>query len=201
MLQTKETYGSLVYSVLVMIGKPLTKNLIEQGHEVTVISSSPEGQSAIEALGARAAIGELEDAHFVTTTFAGADVVYCLVPPAAYFAQDRDVTGYYEKIGNHYAQAIQQAGIQRVVHLSSIGAHRASGTGLLIGHHAVEEMFQSLPNDISIKHLRAAAFYNNLYNFIPVIKKTGFIAANYGGTDTTPWVSPRDMPRLRHTLW
>lgn len=59
------------------ISQPLTRQLVRQGHAVTVISSKPARQSAIEALGARAAIGSLEDAAFLAATFAGADAVYC----------------------------------------------------------------------------------------------------------------------------
>ncbi len=54
------------------ISKPLTEELVQKGHTVTVISSKPEKQAAIEALGATAAIGSVEDVSFLTTTFAGA---------------------------------------------------------------------------------------------------------------------------------
>ena len=39
------------------IGEPLTRELVQEGHTVTVISSNPERQTAIESLGAAAAIG------------------------------------------------------------------------------------------------------------------------------------------------
>ena len=63
------------------ISKPLTEELVAKGHAVTVISSKPEKQAAIEALGATAAIGTLEDVPFLTATFTGADAVYCMLPP------------------------------------------------------------------------------------------------------------------------
>jgi nucleoside-diphosphate-sugar epimerase len=52
------------------ISKPLTEQLISQGHIVTVISSSENRTNEIEALGAKAAIGSLEDAAFVTEPLA-----------------------------------------------------------------------------------------------------------------------------------
>ena len=64
------------------ISKPLTQELVQKGHSVTVISSSPQKQKEIEALHAKAAIGTAEDIDFLTTTFTGADAVYCMVPPA-----------------------------------------------------------------------------------------------------------------------
>ena len=57
------------------ISKPLTQELIDKGHSVTVISSSADRQSEIKALGANAAVGSLEDADFLTETFTGAGAV------------------------------------------------------------------------------------------------------------------------------
>ena len=41
------------------IGKPLTQELVQKGHSVTVISSTAERQKDIEALGAKAAVGTM----------------------------------------------------------------------------------------------------------------------------------------------
>ena len=46
------------------ISKPLTEALVQKGHTVTVISSKPERKKEIEALGAVAAIGTMEDTDF-----------------------------------------------------------------------------------------------------------------------------------------
>src|SRR6185312_1030183 len=43
------------------ISKPLTQILVQKGHSVTVISSKAERQKDIEALGAKVAIGTMED--------------------------------------------------------------------------------------------------------------------------------------------
>lgn len=92
------------------IGRPLTKQLADEGHQVTVISRTPERQKAIEALGAEAAIGSVEDAEFLTSTFTSADAAYCMVPPNDYFSQNIDPIGYYHNIANNYVQAIVQSG-------------------------------------------------------------------------------------------
>lgn len=46
------------------ISKPLTQTLVQKGHSVAVISSKSERQAAIEAIGAKAAIGTIEDVNF-----------------------------------------------------------------------------------------------------------------------------------------
>jgi len=175
------------------ISKPLTKSLIEKGHTITVISSNPEKQAAIEAMGAEAAIGSVQDAAFLKEAFTGADAVYTMVPPVSYMNPDLDPISHFSSIGKNYATAIIQAGIKRVVNLSSWGAHRDNGTGGIVGTYYYEQVMNGLPSDVSITHIRPASFYYNLFGFIPAIKSTGQIAANYGGEDRTVLVAPEDI--------
>src|SRR5215211_1247455 len=105
-----------------------------------------------------------------------------MVPPNYYSDPTLDPREYYRRIGNTYAQAIQQADVKRVVHLSSMGAHLDKESGLLLGHHDVENILKKL-SGVAITHIRPAAYYSNLYAFIRRIKREGFIAANYGAED------------------
>src|ERR1700722_14744272 len=107
-------------------GKPLAEELLQNGHAVTVISSNPGRQTEIEALGATAAIGNMEDVKFLTDTFTGADAVYCMTPPDS---GSHDHLAYSRLLAANYARAIQQSGVKRVVHLSSYGAELDKGTG------------------------------------------------------------------------
>jgi uncharacterized protein YbjT (DUF2867 family) len=177
------------------IGKPLTKELVQKGHQVTVISSKPERQGAIEALGAQAAIGTMEDADFLSATFNGADAVYVMesLGSGSYFDPNIDIIGAINKIGNNYKYAIEHSGVKRVVHLSSIGAHTDKGNGLLAFHYNVENILKTLPTDVSITFMRPVGFYYNLLGFINTIKTQGVIATNYGGDSKKPWVSPLDI--------
>ena len=177
------------------ISKPLTQELVQKGHEVTVISSSPERKDAIEALGAKAAIGTIEDAGFLTATFTGADAVYVMETMGgnSYFDPNIDIMVAISKIGNNYKQAILESGVKRVVHLSSIGAHTDKGNGLLAFHYNVENILKTLPSDVSITFMRPVGFYYNLLGFINTIKTQGVIATNYGGDNKKPWVSTLDI--------
>lgn len=171
------------------ISHPLTKELVQKGHTVTVISSNPEKQKDIEAIGAVAAIGSLEDVGFLTTTFTGADVAYCMIPPAGFANPDR--IAYYQEIAGNYVQAIQQSGVKRVIHLSSFGADLDKGTGIILGAHHAEVMLNKLA-DVALTHMRPTYFYYNLYNFAEMIKNAGAMIANYG-EDKIPLVSPIDI--------
>ena len=175
------------------ISKPLTTELVQQGHDVTVISSNPSKQEEIEKLGATAAIGSLEDTVFLTRTFQGADSVYTMVPPGNYFDQNLDLLSYYISLGKNYAEAIRSSGVKRVVNLSTIGGNLKEGNGILAGAHHVELLLNELPADVAITHMRPNSFYYNLHGFIAMIKLHGMIFANYGGDHVIPWVSPIDI--------
>jgi len=172
------------------VSKPLAKQLVEKGHSVTVISSKKEKQRDIEALGAHAAIGSVEDLDFLVSIFNGADAVYVMVPPRYDVADPR---AYYAGLGRKYADAIEQTGVKRVVHMSSVGAHLAKGTGVIAGlydnEHTLNEKL--LEKGVSLVHLRPVSFYTNFFHHIETIKAMGVIGANYGGDDKLRGVSLR----------
>ncbi|MDR6942780.1 SDR family oxidoreductase [Mucilaginibacter pocheonensis] len=177
------------------ISRPLTQELVQKGHTVTVISSNPERQKDIEGIGAKAAIGTMEDADFLSATFKGADIVYLMeaLGSRTFFDQNLDLIAAHNKIASNYAEAILQSGVKRAVHLSSIGAHTDKGNGILAFHHEVENILNKLPSDIAITFMRPVGFYYNTLAFIPTIKAQGAIISNYGGDDKEPWVSPIDI--------
>lgn len=171
------------------ISKPLTKTLLAAGHSVTVISSSSDRKAEIEALGAQAAIGSVQDLAFLTKTFTGADAVYIMVPPTFAAADWKKHIGDTGKI---YADAIAASGVKNIVNLSSIGAHMPDGCGPVSGIHREEKALNTL-SDVNIIHLRAGNFYTNFYNSIGMIKHAGMIGGNYGANTSMILVHPSDI--------
>ncbi len=174
------------------ISKPLAQELVQKGHDVTVIASSVERQSEIENLGASAAIGSVEDASFLTQTFTGADAVYCMIPRANYFDPNLDLDAFTRKIGNNYSEAIEKSGVKRVVFLSSIGAHLEQNSGIIQRYNEIETVLKKLQN-VSITFMRPTSFYYNLLAYVQMIKFQGGIFANYGADSVIPWVAPNDI--------
>ncbi|MDR3023594.1 NAD(P)H-binding protein [Chryseobacterium sp.] len=178
------------------IGKPLTKELVQKGHSVTVISSNEERITAIEELGAKAAIGSMFDEEFLTETFTGADIVYLMETMEAagdMFDKSIDFIGKISEIGHYYKTAVERSGVKKIVHLSSIGAHTDKGTGIIVFHHHVEQILKQLPDDVAIKFIRPVGIYFNMFSFISTIKNKGAIVSNWGGDKKEPWVSPLDI--------
>ncbi|MEO8414031.1 MAG: NAD(P)H-binding protein [Ginsengibacter sp.] len=170
--------------------KPISIKLISTGNEVTIVTSRKENIKTIEALGAAAAVGSVEDADFLTDTFMGAGAVFTLVPPTL---SATDWKSWIEGIGKNYAKAIEASGVKFVVNLSSIGADLPGGVGPVTGLHRVEETLNKLTG-VNIKHLRPAYFYFNLFSNIPLIKNAGIMGSNFAIKEKKfPIVHPDDV--------
>lgn len=160
------------------ISKPLVTELITKGHSVTVISSNPEKQKEIEAIGAKAAIGSIEDINFLITTFANADAVYCMIP---FNFMEEDQTAYFKKIETNYVQAIKLNEIEKVVFLTGWAAN------------VEDSPLLNQLTDRTVIELRPGSFYTNFYNDIKTIKEYGALMAGYGENDKIAFVSPNDI--------
>ena len=178
------------------IGKSLIPILVQKGHSVTVITSKEDRKKDIETIGAKAAVGSMKDANFLTKTFTGADIVYLMEAwegIGSIFDEEVDFLAGFHLIGNNYKKAVLASGVKKIVHLSSVGAHSATGYGSLSAHHDVENILKQLPDEVAIKFMRPTGFYTNLFRSMPSIKEKGAIISNYGGDKKEPWVSPLDI--------
>jgi NAD(P)H dehydrogenase (quinone) len=185
------------------ISQPLIEILIKQAHAVTVVSSDPQKQTAIENLGAIPAIGSIADVSFLTNTFKGADAVYAMIPLSF---TEPDLGAYMLRMAQNYAQALKDTGIKRIVVMSGWAADLVKGEN-------VEHVFDGM--DASITIMRPGSFYTNFYQSMDLIKgkgfigkfltlrysglwalligKTGLLMGNYGGDDRIVFVSPKDI--------
>lgn len=174
------------------ISKPLAEKLVAAGHDVTVVSSKADKVAQIEALGAKAAIGSVEDVAFLTKTFSGADAVYTMVPPHFGAA---DWKKYIAGIGENYAAAIKASGVKNVLNLSSMGAHMPEGCGPVSGLFFVEKALNALEG-VNVKHLRPGFFYTNFLANVGMVKHMGIIGGNYGENVTLVIAHPDDIAEV-----
>lgn len=171
------------------VSKPLAEKLVAAGHTVTVISSKSDKVEQIQALGAQAAIGTVEDTGFLAKTFIGADAVYTMVPPN-FGAQD--FKQYIAGIGRNYASAVRTSGVKNVVNLSSVGAHMPEGCGPVSGLYYVEKALNEL-EEVNVLHLRPGFFYTNFLSNIGMIQQMGIIGGNYGEDALMMLSHPEDI--------
>lgn len=171
------------------ISKPIVIGLVQAGHSVQVITSSADRIKSIEALGAKALVGSLNDQAFLNNAFKGADVVYTMIPP---IWQTTNWRASQLQISKNYTEAIQANSIRHVVNLSSIGAHEPNGVGPVTGLYDFEQLLNKIPN-LAVKHLRPSFFYYNFLAHIGLIKQAGIMGGNYGGSEKIFLVHPTDI--------
>ncbi|MBL1219419.1 NAD(P)H-binding protein [Chryseobacterium sp. L7] len=172
-------------------GKPLAQQLIAEGHDITVISSSEAKKGEIESLGAKAAIGSITDVHFLVKTFEGADAVFAMTPP---IMGESNIVENTVNAGKNYAEALEKASVKRVVMLSSVGADSPVENGPIKGLHHIEKLYNELENT-SVTFLRAGYFFTNFFNDVPLIKNAGILGGNYPDNANIPVVHPTDIAK------
>jgi uncharacterized protein YbjT (DUF2867 family) len=161
------------------ISLPVTENLVNAGHDVTVISSTTGKKSDIELLGANAAIGSVEDVSFLKNAFKDADVAYLMIPSS--FAIE-DYIKFQHQVADNYLEALKGSSIKHVVLLSSIGAHLRKGAGPIDALGYLEEKLLALPG-LNLSFLRPSYFFTNLYSLAGLIEHAGIAGNNFGDTD------------------
>ncbi len=174
------------------ISKPLAQHLVNAGHQVTIISSKAAKTAEIEKLGAKAAIGSVDDEAFLVQAFTGADAVYTMVPPTI---SEPNWPQYIAQVGKKYAAAIQATGVKYVVNLSSIGAHMPAGCGPVSGIHYVEEALNELEG-VHVLHLRPGYFYYNFLNNAAMAKHIGILGSNFGAETKLTLVATEDIAEV-----
>jgi uncharacterized protein YbjT (DUF2867 family) len=171
------------------VGKPLTKQLVAAGHQVTVISHSNDRRADIEALGAKAAIGSIKDAAFLTKAFTGADAVYVMTPP---IAVPNNIVEATIDTGKAMATAIKNAQVPRAVMQSSMGADVAEGNGPIRALYNIEKLYSEI-DGTSFVFLRAGSFYLNFLQNIPMIQNMGILGSNLPEDMKFPLAHPVDI--------
>ncbi|WP_223606535.1 NAD(P)H-binding protein [Chryseobacterium sp. OSA05B] len=173
------------------VAKPLTQQLVAEGHDITVISSNDSKIQEIESIGAKAAIGSIADLDFLVKTFEGANAVFAMTPPNMGTVNIVENT---VNAGKNYAEAVKRNNIKRLVMLSSIGAESPVENGPIKSLYHIEKFYNDLENT-SVTLLRAGYFYFNFFNDIPLIKGAGIMGGNYSGDISIPLVHPNDIAR------
>jgi NADH dehydrogenase len=113
------------------IGTALCHALDEAGHEVTAFSRSPE--NADLPSGVDRVAGDVRDAEAVSAAVEGNDAVYYLVALSPLFEPTGGLTHEAVHLGGtrHTVTACERHGVDRLVHLSALGARTDAPTAYL----------------------------------------------------------------------
>ena len=170
-------------------GSIVAKTLLDSNQKVRVIGRSADKLKSFTAEGAEAFVCDVNDAAALTTAFTGARAVYAMIPPSM---TSENYRADQDKTSNAIAQAIEQAAVEYVVSLSSVGADKPDGTGPVAGLHYLEQTLNRIPG-LNALHLRAGYFMENTLAQIDVIQTMGMTAGPLLPDLAIPMIATRDI--------
>lgn len=174
------------------ITSKVTALLLARGSEVRVVGRSARSLAEARTAGAQTAVGDIADSSFLSRAFAGATAVYAMIP-SDYSAPDMGAA--QDRRGAAIAGAVVSAGVERIVSLSSIGAHLAAGSGPISGLHRQEQRLNALGN-VDVLHLRPGYFYENHLAAIEMIRTLGLYADMTAPDVPLPMVASADIAQV-----
>lgn len=149
-------------------GGRVVRRLREAGETVRAVGRDTARLADAAAHGAEPHAADITDRAALTAALRGADAAYVLMPldvtRAGYRAQQ-------EQVGTAIAAALADAGVPRVVALSSLGAERERGTGFLETLHEQEQRLAAL--DARVLFLRPGLFFESFLPSLDAMLATG----------------------------
>jgi uncharacterized protein YbjT (DUF2867 family) len=171
------------------VGSRIAEILLAAGEPVRIVGRERVRLGPLASKGAEPCPGDIGDTAFLEKTFSGARGAFILVPPR-YDAPD--LREHQNRIGASLVGALSNAGVPRVVALSSIGAHLDKGTGPILGLHDLEIRLGAL-KDAEVVCLRPAYFMENLLWSIPLIRNQGINGSPIRGDMPLPMIATEDI--------
>ncbi len=172
------------------IGRALTGFLLDENADVTIISRHPEKVSDLVKRGAKLIAGSLDDPSVLAKALHGGGTLFWLTPPNL-------IPGFAEWARQCATQAAETAakqGVDRIVVLSSVGAHTGPGTGPVAVLREVEDIVKAKCANVAI--MRPAYFMENLLHHLPTIAQDGAFYLPLPAKKSLPMVATRDIANV-----
>jgi uncharacterized protein YbjT (DUF2867 family) len=168
-------------------GKVVAETLLRQKKKVRVVLHDAAKGKAWSEAGADVAIADVDEEATIERAFSGAEGVYVLLPPNFGSSQVRVDNN---RRANAIAAAVEAAGVQHVVLLSSIGAQQSAGTGPVIGLHDAETIFRRA--NAAVTFVRAAYLMENWGGSLYAVEQ-GVLPTFLVADKAIPQVATRDV--------
>ena len=167
----------LVMGITGKVGGATARHLLTQGKKVRALVRDRAKAASWTDQGVELVDGDWNDAAAVERALEGVDGAFVMLP--ANWAPSPDFNEAKGVIAN-YVKALTKAAPPRVVALSSIGASRTSGAGILTALSLLEQGFRDLTSPIAF--VRAGGFFENFLYGLHVAQG-GTLPVYYNPTD------------------
>lgn len=170
-------------------GKIIASTLLEAGKKVRIISRDAEKAKELTEKGAELFQGSTADVELLKKAFDGATAVYAMLPMDWH---TEDYTAFQLKHANAIAEALKACHVKYVVSLSSLGAHLESGSGVVLGLHKMEHIFNQIAG-LNTLHLRPCYFMENTLGMVGLVKEAGIMGSPIKGDLSMPFIATKDI--------
>jgi uncharacterized protein YbjT (DUF2867 family) len=146
----------LVMGITGKVGGATARHLLKQGKQVRALVRNRGKAAKWADQGVELVDGDWNDAPAIAAALKGVAGAFVMLP--AVWAPSPDFKEAKDLIAN-YVEALTRAVPPRVVALSSMGAHRTSGLGMITALSLLEQGFRSLTSPVAF--VRAGGFFEN----------------------------------------
>ena len=167
------------------IGAAVVDRLVERGHEVTAMVRKPEAQSSRP--GVRHARVVLPMADDVEAACRGVDALLWVTPADL---NVQSLKTWYRDCAAAACQAVERNLIDRVVHVSAVGAG-GDGLGTVSFVGDTEQALNHVARNVV--HLRPGYFMENLLLQAGGIVDEGMVRLPYAADHDIPWIAVGDI--------
>jgi len=172
-------------------GRALVDILLTQGrNQFVLLARRPDRLIEAQQRGAIIMQGDLYDEDYVRRATKGADALFWAAPPPT---GSDDVCRDVKALAENAATAIDDNGIARVVHLSSIGAHRSERLGPILALREAEIILDQ--TNAEITHLRAGFFMENFLWCVDGVNEDDAVYLPVSGSVRVPMIATADIAR------
>jgi uncharacterized protein YbjT (DUF2867 family) len=146
----------LVMGITGNVGGATARHLLKQGKQVRALVRDREKAAKWAEQGVELVDGEWNDPTAIEAALRGVEGAFFMLPsvwaPSPDFREAKGVI-------SSYVEALTKVVPSRVVALSSMGANRTSGLGMITALALLEQSFRNLSSPVAI--VRAGAFFEN----------------------------------------
>jgi uncharacterized protein YbjT (DUF2867 family) len=181
----------VVAGVTGRVGSVVARELLSRGHRVRAVlrREADPGRLPPPIQRRRAS---LDDPGALARALEGADGLFTLLPENV--APD-DFHGHRRRMAEAIAGAVHEAGVPRVVMLSSLAAGVAAGNGPVRGLHHMENVLRA--TRATVIAVRSTYFQDNVVTLAPLARATGSYPSFLPSLDAPlPTAATRDVGRF-----
>ncbi|VWC86806.1 NmrA family NAD(P)-binding protein [Burkholderia lata] len=177
-------------------GAVAAQALIDAGVAVRVVVRDRAKAARWAEQGADVAVADLADSAALTRAFAGAHGAYLVKPPN--YALE-NLFEHADLTARAVVEAVRAAGLPKLVLLSSVGADRPGGTGVIATNRTAEQRLAE--SGIPVVFLRAAYFMENWARVVDPVRTQGILPSLLVPVERAiPMVATEDIGRVAADL-